>query len=96
MRLALLTLLLVLGAGCERYKANDLQILTGYSAKMTCSCIFVMKRSEDFCASWVKESPDVKTVSIDRDAKTVETEALSLWGARARFLDARRGCVLEE
>ncbi len=83
-------------SACERYDANDLQILTAYSAKQMCSCIFVMKRSEDFCKAWAKESPDVKTVSIDRDDKRVETQALNLWGAHARYVDARRGCVVEE
>ena len=88
---ALLALLL----GCDRYRANDAEIVTAYTAKNTCSCIFVMKRSEAFCADFVKQDPEVTTVSIDREAKTVEAQAMSLWGARARFVDVRRGCVLE-
>ncbi len=95
-RLTTLTLLASwLAIGCDRYEANDLEILTSYSAKATCSCIFVMKRSEDFCAGWVREEPNVKTVSIDYANKRVESQALGMWGARARFVDQRRGCVLE-
>jgi hypothetical protein len=82
-------------SGCERYEANDLEILTAYTAKQICSCVFVMKRSDEFCNAWAKEAPDVKTATIDRDRKRVETQAMSLWGARARYVDARHGCVLE-
>jgi hypothetical protein len=82
-------------AACERYDTNDAQILTTYSAKSTCTCIFVMKRDEDFCAKWVHEEPNVKTVSIDYDKKQVESQAMALWGAKARFVNQRQGCIIE-
>ena len=88
-------LLIALLLGCDRYKANDGELVTAYTAKMTCSCIFEMKRSEDFCRGFAREEPDVTTVSIDRDARIVEAQALGIYGARARFLDERRGCVSE-
>lgn len=90
--LALTTLLLL---ACNRYDDNDLKLITVYSAKMTCSCLFVMKRDEAFCSEWARQDPNVKTVSIDYKAKRVEAQALSLWAANAHFVDQRRGCVVE-
>jgi hypothetical protein len=77
------------------YRANDLQLLTAHAAKEMCSCVFVFGRDDEFCSAWVKASPDLKTLRVDRDEKTVESEAVLFWGARARFVSARRGCVLE-
>jgi hypothetical protein len=93
--LSVLIVLAIAAIGCERYEANDLQLLTVYSAKQLCSCVFVMKRSDDFCDAWAKEDPNVKTATIDRKNERVETQALGMWGARARFVDAHRGCVVE-
>jgi hypothetical protein len=77
------------------YQRNDLQLLTAHAAKEMCSCVFVFGRDEDFCSAWVKAAPDLKTLHVDWSDKRVESEAVVLWGARARFVDARRGCVLE-
>jgi hypothetical protein len=82
-------------AGCDRYERNDLQILTAYSAKEMCSCIFVMQQSEEYCKAWTKASPNIKSVSVDYDKKRVESQALTLVGATARYVSPRRGCVLE-
>jgi hypothetical protein len=37
----------------------------------------------------------LKTLHVDWSDMRVESEAVLLWGARARFVDARRGCILE-
>jgi hypothetical protein len=99
-RLLLLLLLLLIVCSCiiacERYDTNDVQILTTYSAKSTCTCIFVMKRDEDFCAKWVHEDPNVKTVSINYEKKQVESQAMALWGAKAHFVNQRQGCVVDQ
>jgi hypothetical protein len=92
--------LLVALVGCSSekgriYSDNDLQLLTQYSAKEICSCVFVMGRDEGFCAAWAKQQPDLKTFRVDRARGTVETEAVLFWGARARYLGPRRGCLLE-
>jgi hypothetical protein len=98
-RLTVFTLLLV-AAGCSSgpdrvYQRNDLQLLTAHAAKEMCSCVFVFGRDYDFCKAWVKADPDLKTLRVDYEAKRVESQAVLLWGARARFVDERRGCVLE-
>jgi len=94
-----LATLLVIAAGlatsCARYDQNDLELLTAYSAKEMCSCLFVMGQTEAFCRTWTKQAPDVKSVTIDRQDKSVRAQAVMMWGARARFVDRRHGCVLE-
>lgn len=83
------------GGGARTYDNNDLQLLTGYSAKDLCSCIFVMERDEEFCRAWAKASPNLKTVRVDYDKGEVQTQAVLFWGARARYLGGRGGCQLE-
>jgi len=94
-KLVVLVLFLVLGDH-NRYRANDAEIVTAFTAKQTCSCVFVMKRSEDFCHGFARQDPEVTTTSIDRETKSVDVRALGFWHAKARFLDPRRGCVVEK
>ncbi len=77
------------------YHNNDLQLVTGYTAKEVCSCIFVIGQTEEFCRNWTRASPEVASFRIDRENKRVESGAVMLWGARARYVDEKRGCVLE-
>src|SRR5262245_13533737 len=96
-RIAALLLLCGCGTdgGLREYRNNDLQLLTAYAAKEICSCVFVMGQTDEFCARWAKASPDLKTFTIDRGGKTVEAQAVIYFGARARYVNARRGCMLE-
>lgn len=98
-RLALVVLML---SGCasrttdpQTYDNNDVELAVGNSARMSCSCLFVMKMSDAYCKAWVKASPDVARFSIDLEKKTVEASALLQWSAKARYVDDRRGCVLD-
>lgn len=102
MRRALLTSLVLLGlAGCgkasedRQYKWNDLMLITSFTAKSTCTCLFVMNRDETYCRTWTKESPAVASWTADMKAKTVSSSALVFWGARAHFVSEHAGCVLE-
>jgi hypothetical protein len=81
--------------GRRRYENNDLVLVTAYTAKDACTCLFVMERDEAFCRSFVKANPAVAQLTIDTEHKAVETSAVLLWGARAYYVDARNGCVLE-
>lgn len=81
--------------GSRLYDNSDLELVTGYTAKETCSCLFVMEQSEDFCQRWTTASPAIATAHVDRENKRVHASALALWDATARFVDERRGCVLE-
>lgn len=104
MRTSTRTLLLLVAAlsiSCSHAKAgreydnSDLQLVTGYAAKEYCSCIFVMEQTEDFCNRWTRANPQVTSVRLDRQEKTVQSSALVMWGARARYTGPRFGCVLE-
>jgi hypothetical protein len=83
------------GSSSRPYSRNDLQLLTAYGAKESCSCLFVLEQPEDFCLALTRQSPAIDTVRVDRSKKSVETAALLFWGARAHFVDAQTGCVLE-
>lgn len=91
-----LGLLVGCGSGGGRtYERNDLQLATAYSAKEACSCLFVMEQPEAFCRAWTRASPDVAGFRVDWEARTVESSALLLWGAKARYVAETEGCVLE-
>jgi hypothetical protein len=77
------------------YANNDLQLAAANAAKMVCSCVFVSEMPADYCQAWVKASPDVARYTVDSNLKTVEASAFISWTAKARFVDERRGCVLE-
>ena len=88
--------LILLVLGCvEGYKNHDLELLTAYRAKDMCSCVFVQGRDEDYCRDWTKASPNLASLSVDMDTKTVHTEAMQYWSATARFVDTKQGCVLD-
>ncbi len=77
------------------YDNNDLQLVTAYTAKDFCSCLFVMQMSEEYCRRWTAASPAVATLTVDHKERGVQTAAVLLWGEKARFVSDRDGCVLE-
>lgn len=77
------------------YAYNDLQLLTAFTAKEICSCVFVMHRDETFCERFARQSPNVKTFRVDRVNNTVEAQAVVFWSAHARYTGPHGGCVLE-
>jgi hypothetical protein len=79
----------------RQYENNDLVLAVGHSARDACSCAFVMEMDDAFCTAWLKASPDVAKWSVDRQAKTAEAHALTMWSAKARYVGPRVGCVLE-
>ena len=95
-------LMLMVLAGCagetsegRTYNNNDQTLAVGNAAFMTCTCLWVMEMPEDHCSAWVKASPAVARVGIDYSNKTVESSAFVSWAAKARYIDDKRGCVLE-
>jgi hypothetical protein len=81
--------------GDRTYDNNDAELAVGNAAFMTCTCIFTMEMPEGFCSAWVKASPAVARVGINRDDRSVESSAFITWAARAHWVDDKHGCVLE-
>jgi hypothetical protein len=82
-------------ASPRTFDNNDLELAVGNSARMGCSCLFVMEMSEEYCRAWIKASPDVAKILIDREHKTVESSAFISWAIKARYVDDKVGCLLE-
>jgi hypothetical protein len=76
------------------YNNPDLQLVAHYTAKETCSCLFVLEQPEEFCRAWTRYDPPVASWSVDRAAKRVEASAL-FEKAHARYANERDGCVIE-
>ncbi|MBX3187161.1 MAG: hypothetical protein KF819_09105 [Labilithrix sp.] len=73
--------------------ANVFQILTGFGAKETCSCAFVVEQSDDYCLAFGSQEGYDQVITIDRAAKT----ATSSFGGNvrtARFTEAQ-GCLID-
>ncbi len=83
-------------AGCpgdpRPYANHDLLLINRYAAKEMCSCMFVMQKDEAFCRRWTRASPAVNTIVVNREQRTVESQAVLAWGARARWISQREGC----
>lgn len=86
---------LVLGqAGRARAKpAGLLEVLTGFSAKETCSCAFVVDQTDAYCKDFGTPAGYELTVEIDRGAKTATS---SIVGTKrvARFTEGA-GCLVD-
>jgi hypothetical protein len=88
---ALLTFAMVVSSDRARAKeANTFQVLTGFSSKETCSCVFVVEQTDEYCTAFGQaEGYDVR-ITIDRSAKTV-TSAFGTATRTARMKDGE-GC----
>jgi hypothetical protein len=88
---------LLLSTACATgrvYRNDDLTLVTSYTAKETCSCLFVLEQPEEFCRTWTRYDPPVVAWTADQATKTVT--ATTLWvHARARRVSERDGCVLQ-
>ena len=94
--------LAVLVAGCARsdealhtYDASLLQLASGYSAMMTCQCIFMMEQTEEYCAEWVRVSPEVARFKIDWENKSITSRSLGFRPVTSLYVDDRQGCVMQ-
>lgn len=83
-------------SGERFYSYNDLRLITGYTAREACSCLWVMEQTEDYCRNWVKNNPPLARFTIDAQSKIVTSSAAILWSATARYVDDSSGCVLDE
>ena len=94
-RLGYVMSLLLIGCADTGYNNHDLELLTSYRAKDMCSCVFVQQREESYCRDWTKASPNLATMTVDLNTKSVTTAALQYWSATAMFVSDEEGCVLQ-
>ncbi|HND32623.1 MAG TPA: hypothetical protein PLA94_21655, partial [Myxococcota bacterium] len=77
------------------YQDSLLELAASFSAKETCSCRYVLGMDEAFCDELTRVSPNVASARANDDEREVRASALLFWGAKAHWLDAERGCVLD-
>ena len=75
-------------------KAAAVQILTGFSAKETCSCVFAVQQTDDYCTNFGQQSGYTLTITIDHTQKTV-TSAFGAVTRTARAGADGTGCTLD-
>jgi len=70
-----------------------LHILTGFSAKESCSCAFVVEQGDDYCVQFGQVEGFEVDVAIDHDEKLV-TATFNGTSRTAHFTDGT-GCLLD-
>jgi hypothetical protein len=73
--------------------ANVFQLLTGFSAKETCSCAFVVEQTDDYCKAFGSQEGYDTTITIDHAAK-IASSTFSGSTRTARFTDTE-GCLVD-
>jgi hypothetical protein len=91
--LALGPLAVVLSSDAAAGPANEFQILTGFSAKEACSCVFVVQQSDTYCVAFGQQPGYPVKLTVDHTGQIV-TSAYSTATRVARFA-AGAGCTLD-
>lgn len=78
----------------EDPELNIPQLLTGFSAKETCSCAFVSEQSDAYCKEFGAQDGFAVDIEIDRTAKTATSTFISATRT-AKFVDGV-GCTLSD
>ena len=90
----LLALVAVLAAVMPARGANVFQDLAGFSAKETCSCVFVAGQTDDYCRAFGQIQGYKVDVAIDHGANLVTATYSPTVVRTARFVDGA-GCTLD-
>lgn len=77
--------------GCDFVKSTDVAVR--YVAKMTCSCIYVVERDAQSCASDLPEVASQISLKNDADKKQVNASVLFFIRAKAQYTEGE-GCKL--
>lgn len=79
--------------GARARGANQVEIVTGFSAKETCSCAFAAEQSDAYCKELGTPAGFQLEIAIDREAKTAKATFLAT-SRIARFREGA-GCSLD-
>jgi hypothetical protein len=88
MKTLLLLMTLALASSCSK---SFPKAVSTYFSKEVCSCLFVVKQSEEYCLSYHEQFLTPASHSIDYDKKVVSSERFFL-STSARFIDEKSGC----
>ena len=80
----------------DRARAADatiFDILAGFSAKETCSCVFVTGQTDDYCGAFGQLQGYTVATTIDHTAKTTTAKFQSV--TRTAHYDDGAGCTLD-
>jgi hypothetical protein len=88
----LLTPIVIASHDATAAPAGVIDLLTGFAAKESCSCAFVVGQSDAYCIKFGMQSAFAATITIDHTAKTVSASAVGL--TRTAHLGAN-GCLLD-
>jgi hypothetical protein len=79
--------------------ADISHILTGFSAKETCSCVFAVGQTDDYCKAFGQQAGfDAIVITIDRSGKKVTATydpKVSAVVTRTATATAGQGCALD-
>lgn len=82
----------VLSCGVLGYENTELRILTNFAAKETCSCMFVMKRTEEYCVEYSRQYIPIGRIDVDVATKTVRAAQGGEWVGVAKWESQAFGC----
>ncbi len=77
----------------ESVDLNYPELLTGFSAKETCSCAFVTGQTDEYCKVFGSQDGYAIDINIDRTAKLVSTTFIST--TRTSHFVEGAGCALD-
>ena len=77
------------------YQDSLFELAAAFSAKETCSCRYVLGMDPAFCDELTRVSPNVDSVRADDEERKIRSAVLLFWGAKAHWIDAEQGCMLE-
>jgi CubicO group peptidase (beta-lactamase class C family) len=77
------------------YQDSLFELAAAFSAKETCSCRYVLGMDPAFCDELTRVSPNVASARSDDEERQIRSSVLLFWGAKAHWIDAEQGCMLE-
>jgi len=77
-----------------KYKTSMLTLGAKYVAKEFCSCHYVLRQTEKYCADYVKNESLNPSRDNDENTQTIRARTLLFWKGKAQFKDDRYGCSI--
>jgi hypothetical protein len=69
-------------------------VLASYHSHLFCSCRYVMKQGEDFCADFARQYLPISSYTHESENQRVTTRALGV-ERTAEFVNSAEGCILK-